>query len=270
MNIRRLLPNALGIIFAAAIAAGGIAIPLRLLDDQEAQTLGRLRNTAAEAYDLVSEDEAVTPTATPMPTPAPLPTADSGLLSSGMMVDRLCAHLSAWNRDGYSTYREPLADELTMEQAVASVENALQEFADAGVFPEDLWETYQFTGAQLSTHIIPTEDGQDTVIIGGVPVPADSGRWSITFQNSDGKGELAVTCDAVTGTIYSVHAAGDEELMSISSVTILNAFAMYFRLADDGWVSYEDTSAVSERLMLSYSSGTSDSYTLAIYLKSDN
>ncbi|HWS29793.1 MAG TPA: hypothetical protein VN512_06695 [Clostridia bacterium] len=281
MKGRKALPNIIGILLAIVIMAGGIAIPINLLNEQEQRIIGKSYNATADSYDLVSmlppprqtspANEHSAETTTPAPTPRPLPT--TGELISGMSVDELYVHLYAWSMNGISAYREPNSGELNMEQAVAYVKAVMQGIVDMGAFSADAWGSYHFIEAQLLSNTVPAAANETSLIIDGITVPVSMGRWIVSFENETDAGKITVNCDAITGTIYQLRIVDDMSLLQVPPDGLLNLLAAYFKLPDDGWSYTENQSPgsiMSERFELLFQTENSNSYTFSLNIKIDN
>ena len=265
MKKRGKLLNVAGIFLAVIIVIAGIAVPITLLNEQEKTLVGGIRNAETPNKTIATNVPAQTSSATPSPVPA----VGSGLLSSDITTDELYARLRAWDMDGYETVREPFEDELSMDQVVERIKTDMKKFAERNALPSVIWSSYHFSEAQLVSNAVALPAGTDTNEINGVPLPANLGRWVITFEDETEGNKLVVSCDAGTGTIYEINFIGAPNVAVSPSGDELFTFASYYGL-DCKDQSAPSTMLTFDQFILSFQSISTNSYTIDIAVQINN
>lgn len=252
--------NIMGMILAGLIALAGVMIPLSILNWQE-------KNIANDITKIsISQRSLNTPGASPSVLAEESPLSSSSMiLSSRMHVDELYAHLYVWGMDGYKTLREPFADELNMDSVVERARTAIGFFSKTSILFSDSWSNYHLREAQMEANVVPLAQDEPYKIIGGIIVPSNLARWTLTFDSDVDNQTIALVCDAITGAIYEITVRNTN--LPKEPMEPLKVFAAYHGITDDGSYTEEKNEIFSDRFVFSYTSLDANSYSLAVRLK---
>ncbi len=176
--MKKVWMDLLGFALSACIAATGLLLPVRLLEQQEREIV-----RSPETYPLRRQGALKEPART----------ADTPVIADGSPVSyvELVAYLEDWLfSGGKEVIREPMEHEYTMEEAQAHARTGIRALIAAGALPEFGIESASFDSARFEAiHI----DGRDR------------GRWWVWFSaeetDADALSRMEVAMDAETGLI---------------------------------------------------------------------